>query len=199
MITNAEQHEINRAGKRLLRAVIEPLTCVVNDVQEDYGIDCNVQVFDGKHPTGAWFHVQLKSSASSNYSANGAFVSQELGITHARHYALEMRDPVFLVHVDVTRECVYWHAPQVDHHLIQVLAATRAQFIAVRVPTSQRLPETAPKLLAKLNEIYVVLGNRTITSTPARDFAEVLTHLPDQEATYRAFQEKADTLKIQRI
>ena len=61
MISKPKEHETNRSGKRLLREALEPLGWVVNDVQEDYGIDSNVQVFDGRSPTGAWFHVQLKS------------------------------------------------------------------------------------------------------------------------------------------
>ena len=52
MITKSEQHDVNRAGKRLLRDVLEPLGWVVNDVQEDYGIDSDVQVFDEKSPSG---------------------------------------------------------------------------------------------------------------------------------------------------
>jgi hypothetical protein len=199
MITRAEQHEIDRAGKRLLREVLEPLGWIVNDVQEDYGIDSNVQVFDGTAPTGAWFHIQLKSSASSAYSNNGTFVSQELTIDHARHYALEMRQPIFLIHADVTSGHIYWHAPQLDRHLAGVLATTHAQFITVRVPTARHLPETAPELLKTLNEIHLVLGNRAITAASAHDFDESLAHLPDQEATYRAFQEKTDTLKVRRI
>jgi hypothetical protein len=160
MIINPEGHDIDRAGKRLLRDVLEPLKWVLNEVQEDYGIDCNVQVFDGPQPTGAWFHVQLKSSASSAYSANAGFVSQELRVDRARHYALEMRDPVFLIHADVSAKRLYWHAPQLDNHLASVLAATHSQFITVRVPTRQRLPETAPELLTNLNDIYLALGSR---------------------------------------
>jgi len=199
MVTKPEQHDIDRAGKRLLREVLEPLEWVVNNVQEDYGIDCNLQVPDGRQPTGAWFHVQSKSSASPDYSANGAFVSQQLSIDHARHYALEMRQPIFLLHADVISARIYWHAPPLDDHLASVLATTHAQFITVRMPTAQHLPETAPELLATLNEIYLVLGNRAITSASGHDFAESLKHLPDQEATYRSFQGETDTLKVRKI
>ena len=38
MISKPEQHEIDRAGKRLLREVLEPLGWVVNDVQEITGL-----------------------------------------------------------------------------------------------------------------------------------------------------------------
>src|ERR1051326_4187822 len=128
VISKTEEHEINRTGKRLLREALEPLSWVVNDVQEDYGIDCNVQVFEGKSPTGAWFHVQLKSSASANYAADRSFVSQELSIDHAKHYALDMREPLFLIHVDVISRQIYWSAPQLDRKLASVLVATGAKF-----------------------------------------------------------------------
>jgi len=110
MITKPEEHDINRAGKRLLREILEPLDWVVNEVQEDYGIDYNVQAFDGKVPTRTWFHVQLKSSGSSDYSSDCTFVSQELSIDHARHYALEMHDPVLVIHPTSRRKpCTGMH------------------------------------------------------------------------------------------
>ncbi len=201
MITKPEQHEINRTGKRILRDVLEPrpLGWVVNDVQEDYGIDCNVQVFDGLSPTGAWFHVQLKSSYSSSYDVDRTFVSQELSVGHARHYALEMREPVMLIHVDVNLKSVYWYAPQLDNQLLATLATTEAKSVTVRVPTTHRLPLTTPDLLTTLNKIYLTLANRELTSTSTRSFAESLKHMPNQAALHRSFQEKNDTLKLQKI
>jgi hypothetical protein len=199
VITKPEQHETNRAGKRLLREVLEPLGWVVNDVQEDYGIDSYVQIFDGSSPTGAWFHVQLKSSASSDYSADRTFVSQELLTDHARHYALEMRQPVFLIHADTTARKVYWYAPQLDQRLAMVLRQTGARLITVRIPTRQELPGTAPELLTSLNDAHLLLSTRELTAAPTESFAESLKHFPDQEPLYRAFQEKNDTLKLRRI
>jgi hypothetical protein len=75
VITKPEQHDIDLAGKRLLREALESLKWVVNEVEKDYGIDFNVQVFEGRSPTGDWFHVQLKSSADSEYSADSSFIS----------------------------------------------------------------------------------------------------------------------------
>jgi uncharacterized protein DUF4365 len=199
LITKPEEHEINRAGKRLLREAVEPLGWVVNDVQEDYGIDTNVQVFDGRSPTGAWFHVQLKSSASTDYAADRTFISQQLPVGHVRHYALEMREPVLLIHADVTSESVYWYSPQLSRRLAEVLGQTGASFITVRIPTAQQLPGTAPDLLASLNNIYLILATRELTSASTALFMASMKHLPDQEALHRAFQEKNDSLKLQRI
>lgn len=199
MITKPEQHEINREGRRLLRDALEPLGWVVNDVQEDYGIDCNVQVFDGESPTGAWFHVQLKSSASPNYAVDRTFVSLELSADHARHYALEMRQPVLVIHADVTSKSVYWYAPQLDSQLGVTLGKEETKSVTVRIPTNHQLPGTAPQLLSNLDRMYLALGSRELTSASTPAFADSLKHLPDQGRLFRAFQEKNDVLKLRRI
>jgi hypothetical protein len=198
-IAKPEEHEINQAGKRLLRDVLEPLKWVVNDVQEDYGIDTNIQVFDGKSPTGAWFHVQLKSSASSEYSADGAFISQGLSVDHARHYALEMRQPIFLIHADVISKKIYWCAPQLDKQLSASLRNADAKSVTVRIPTAQILPVTAPEFLRTLGDIRLALANREITSASNSSFSDSLRHIPDQAAHYQAFQEKNNLLKLRKI
>jgi Domain of unknown function (DUF4365) len=198
MIKKSNQQEIDRAGRRLLREVLESLKWVVNDVQEDYGIDSNVQIFDAESPTGTWFHVQLKSSESSRYIDGGAFVSQELSIDHARHYSLEMREPVLLVHADLASRAVYWHAPQLDVDLLQVVRNTAAKYVRIRIRTHRRLPETATELLSALEDIHLALANRVLTSASTQSFAGSLRDLPDQEALFRAFQDKNDTLRLRR-
>ena len=199
MITKSEEHEIDRAGKRIVRNALEKLGWVLNDVQEDYGIDSNVQVFDGNCPTGAWFHVQLKSSSHSEYSSNHTFISQELSVDHARHYALEMRQPVVLIHADVTAEKVYWHFPQLDQSLVTALGSTKAKSVTVRILTCQELPQSAPDLLEGLDDIYLTLANRELVSSSTLCFAESLLHLPDQQKLARAFQDKNDVLRLKRI
>lgn len=199
VITKPKSHDIDSAGERLLREALEPLGWIVNAVEKDYGIDFNVQVFDENSPTGTWFHVQLKSSTSSDYSADRSFVSQEITVDHARHYALEMREPVLVIHIDVDSKGVYWYAPQLDRHLTTVLINTKAKFTTFRVPVHQKLPDTATELLKSVERIHVVLATRELTSAPTQSFAENLKHLPDQGKLRRAFQEKNDVLKLYKI
>lgn len=198
MITKPEGHDINRAGKRLMREALDPFG-VVNEVQEDYGIDFYVQAFDGESPTGASFYVQLKSSAASEYASDHTFVAQKFSIDHIRHYALDMRDPLLVIHADVISKRVYWYAPQLDGQLLALLPNLDTKSITVRIPTSQQLPETAPNLHLSLNSIYLTLASRRIVSASSRSFAKMLDHLPDQQQLYQAFQEKSDTLKLRRI
>jgi len=193
-----EQHEIDRAGKRLLREVLESLRWVVNEVQEDYGIDANIQVFEKKSATGTWFAVQLKSSTSSEYSAGRNFVSQPLRMDRARHYAFQMRDPVILIHADVEAGALFWSAPQLDEHLLGILREAKTESVAVRVPTRQRLPETAPELLQALDSIQLLLAARELESAATRSFADSLTRLPRQEELFDNFQKSVDTIKLRK-
>jgi Domain of unknown function (DUF4365) len=199
LITKPEEHEIDRAGKRLLRSALESLGWVLNDVQEDYGIDSNAQVFDSGSPTGAWFHIQLKSSRNTSYSADRSFISQELSLDHARHYAEEMREPIALIHADVAMQKVYWCFPQLDSSLISAIGTTTAKSITIRIPTSQELPNAAIHALTGLEQVYLTLATRELTSASTRHFAESLEHFADQAALARAFQDKNDVLKLKRI
>jgi len=65
------QHETDAAGQRLLRAAFEGFGWVVNAIENDYGADYEVEIFEGGVSTGATFKVQLKSSASTQYSSDG--------------------------------------------------------------------------------------------------------------------------------
>jgi hypothetical protein len=197
-VKKPEQHEIDRAGKRLLREALEGLAWVVNDVQEDYGIDSNVQVFEKDLATGTWFAVQLKSSSSSEHSAAGSFISQPLLMDRARHYAFKMRNPVLLIHADVEAKALFWYAPQLDEHLAVVLREAKTESITVRIPISQRLPQTAPELLQALDLIHLMLAAREFESATTRNFAESLTKFPKQEELFDKFQESVDNLKLRR-
>ena len=59
------QHETDAAGQRLLRAAFEGFGWVVNALENDYGADYEVEIFEDGLSTGATFNVQLKSSAST--------------------------------------------------------------------------------------------------------------------------------------
>ena len=102
-------------------------------------------------------------------------MSVQLDLDHAKHYALELRDPVFLVHADVQANEVFWYAPQLDNDLIQKLnVGENVSTVTVRVPTSNALPTTAAKLLETLELTYVVLGHRTLVASTMSSFANSL-------------------------
>jgi hypothetical protein len=63
VIQQSEQQVIDREGKRLFEQVAGALGWIVNEIEDDFGIDYDVQVFADGSPDGLWFKVQLKSSA----------------------------------------------------------------------------------------------------------------------------------------
>jgi hypothetical protein len=200
MIQKSQQQDIDREGRRLLREALEPLGWVLTGFEEDYGIDYDVQVFVNGSPDGLWFKMQLKSSASSDYSADGTFVSLQLDLDHARHYALEMRDPVFLIHADILAKKIFWSAPQLDSQLVLKLAGgENSSTVTVRVPTSNLLPDTAEQLLEAVEKLYVVLGNRTLVASSMSSFADSLKHQPGEEKLREEFQRKGDFLRFRKI
>jgi hypothetical protein len=200
MIQKSDQQDIDRQGRRLLRGVLEPVGWVLTGFDEDYGIDYDVQVFVNGSPNGLWFKIQLKSSASSDRSADGTFISVQLDLDHARHYAIELRDPVFLVHADVKSKEVFWVAPQLDNGLIRKLSSGEtSSTITVRIPTSNPLPVTAEQVLETVEKLYVVLGQRTLASSSIASFAESLKYQPGEEKLRDEINRKSNLLRLRRI
>lgn len=96
-------HITDAAGEAQMRGIFEsePYGWAVNKIENDYGIDFDVQIFQDHRATGEWFKVQLKSSEATNYSANGGFISETLELKNAAHYSTELLEPSFLIHADV--------------------------------------------------------------------------------------------------
>ena len=197
VIEKTQQQEIDRAGRRLLKAALEPLGWVLTGIEEDYGIDYDVQVFIKDNPEGIWFKIQLKSSAASDYSADHTFISQQLSIDHARHYVRDLRDPLLLIHADTTRETVFWCAPQLDNDFAARLEARSA--VTVRVPTRNLLPDTADALLQAIEKAYIVLANRTLADSSIERFVDSLQHQPGEEKLRQEFQLRNDTLRLRHV
>lgn len=200
MIEKSEQQDIDRRGKRLIREALEPLGWVMTEIQEDYGVDYDVQVFVSGSPNGLWFKIQLKSSASSDRSEDGTFISVQLGLDHAKHYGIELRDPVFLVHADVKSKEVFWAAPQLDNDLIRKLnSGENSSTITVRVPTLNLLPLTAEQLLDTVEKLYVVLGQRTLANSSIASFTESLRYQPGEQKLRDDIYRKSNLLRLRRI
>jgi hypothetical protein len=200
MIQKTEQQDVDFEGRRLLNQALAPLGWVLNRIEDDFGIDYDLQVFVEGNADGLWLKIQLKSSASSNLSSDGSFISQQLSLDHAKHYALELREPAFLVHADTKTKKVHWYAPQLDNELIRRLADGSISVAAtVRVPTRNLLPDTARDLLEVVGKVSVVLANRTLANTSVSSFAESLKYQPGEDSLREEFQLKNDVLKLRRI
>ena len=200
VIQKSEQQDIDRAGRRILRGALEPLGWVLNGIDEDYGIDYDVQVFVDGSPNGIWFKVQLKSSAGSDYSANGDFISQALTLDHAKQYATELHEPIFLIHADTVHEKVFWCAPQLDDELLKKIGTDHPPAtVTLRIPTANALPATAEALVQIIEQLYVVLANRALVSASVSSFADALKYQPGEDKLREEFQRKNDTLRLRNV
>ena len=200
MITKPIQHNIDNAGKRILRDAIEPLGWTVNEVQSDYGIDFNIQVFDGISPNCMWFHIQLKSHQNPDYSSGRNFISESIEMDHVRHFAIEIQQPMFLLITDVGSKKLYWHCLQLDTALMHRLdESTQQDTITVRVPTKQYLPGTELQFLTALRLSGDVLANRQLTRSSTADFTESLKYSGDPSRILAAIQDKGDVLRLEKI
>lgn len=200
MIEKSERQDIDRRGKRLTREALESLGWVMTEISEDYGVDYDVQVFVRGSPNGLWFKIQLKSSASSDRSADATFISVQLDLDHARHYAIDLRDPIFLLHADVERGEVFWAAPQLDNELIRKLnSGENSSTVTVRVPMSNLLPATAEQILQTVEKLYVVLGQRTIAGSSLASFADSLKYQPGEQKLREEINRRSNLMRMRRI
>jgi Domain of unknown function (DUF4365) len=199
LLERPAQHETDSSGQRLLREVFEPIG-VVNSIENDYGIDFDVQLFRKRQATGEWFKIQLKSSLRTRYSTDGTFISQRLDVPHARHFTSAIREPVFIVHADVTNRRLFWHAPQLDSCLEQAASlGALARQLTVRIPTANELPTGMKEFLAALEHIQIVLGAASVARSPVANFAQVISAQGEQEECIREFQDRIDALKLETI
>jgi hypothetical protein len=178
-----------------MRAVFASEGWAVNRMESDYGVDFDIQMFEGEKTTGEWFKVQLKSSENTQFSANGDFISETLTIDHAVHYSTQIRDPIFLIHADVMSKRTFWFAP----HLAETLTAQDPrESVTVRIETRNELPATLAGMVASLRQIRLKLGARTVSESGISDFAKTVRDR-DQEALIKNFQNKTDVLRLNRL
>jgi len=193
------QHVIDSLGEGLLRSVLEPLGWAVNKVEQDYGIDFDVEIFQNNESTGVFFKVQLKSSKNTRYSAQGDFISEQLGIQNARYLCNELRNPVIVIHADIETKAVYWAAPQLDVEAIEKLCVlTEQDTITLRIPTTNLLPDTVGFLLGAIGQVATVLASRTIMEVPVPDFLSNVRGQIDPDEFIRHVQDKTDAMRLQK-
>ena len=195
----AEEHDTDRRGRVIFLEVFQELNWLANRVEEDYGIDYNVQAFSGKHPTGAWFQVQLKSSQALTYSTDETFISYSLDIEHLVHYAIELKQPLFIVLVDVASKSVFWTCPQLNSGPIRAAHTEGAQSLTLRIPTANSLPDSAAKMIEALSHAYLLLAARELGTSSNSIFQTALESRVLDEQLLVGLQAKQDHVRLSRI
>jgi hypothetical protein len=190
-----QSHITDSRGKAQMRSGFESVGWTVNEIERDYGIDFDVQLFEDGKATGEWFKVQLKSSENTTYSAAGDFVSEILSRQHAAHFSTEIRDPVFVVHADVKAGRTFWSAPQLD---APISATDTRENITVRIPTRNELPATLSDLVTALRRIRIRLGAKTVAESPVSEFTTSIDD-SDREQLIAGIQDKVDSLRLMEV
>ena len=195
-----QTHITDSLGEAQMRAIFNPLGWAVSKIEHDYGIDFDIQIFDGEKATGEWFKVQLKSSAATKYSADGGSVQQPLETSHAIHYAQDMKEPTFIIHADTETGKTFWYAPQLDHKLASLIREEGAQkTVAVRIPTRNALRGTLKEMMEALRKVQIVLGARNVSSAPVGDFVDTIRRHGNPEAVAQELRNKLNAMKLQKV
>lgn len=193
------QHETDAAGQRLLRAAFEGFGWVVNSIENDYGTDYEVEIFEGGVSTGATFKVQLKSSASTQYSSDGNVVSQAIRVANAKYLAHELRVPTVVVHCDVAAGRTYWLLPQLDASVVGRLDALNDdQSITLHIPVINELPASKDAFIEALQRADAALSVRAARRARPMLVANLGAQIlgSDTDAAIRVFQSHSDALRL---
>lgn len=165
--------EVDRLARGIFAKALPP-TWIPRDEQdqEDYGVDYEIEFEDsaGK-PTGALLKVQLKGTASPEYSEDGRRIScSSLKVERMEYYLEKLDVPVALVLVDVNAEKCYWATlsgnPEVDASYLAAREKRQAT-LTITIDTARTLPETATDLVEEASSARYAVLFRNLSSTPA--------------------------------
>ncbi len=193
-----EQHLTDAAGKRLLRQLIEPSGWTLNQPESgnDYGVDFDVEVFESGVSTGTTFKIQLKSSEHADESSDGSFSSVLVDRAHVEYW-LALSVPLALVVADLSKGRVLWTLPQTDPQLAERLTQQKGQgAFTIRVPSSQHLSNGVSGLREALRHAAIFLSLESLRHASLYTFAQGSRFLSDPHATIRAFDQKANALRL---
>lgn len=134
-----QSHVTDAAAQAIFHDLTKELG-VADRLANDYGKDFRVELVEGDRVSGVAFMVQLKGTASFRVSRGKSQVQFRMETRHLQYYFEKVREPVFLVVVDVkAREAVWlflqgWVAEQK-----QIKWASRTMTVAM--PAAQKLAD----------------------------------------------------------
>jgi Domain of unknown function (DUF4365) len=138
-----DTHVTDTCGRTQLRTALESLGWTVNPIENDYGSDFEVEVFQAGKSAGVAFKIQLKSSRAPQYSANRDFASVEISRENTDYMCRELRAPMVLVLADIEQKETLWTVTQLDKNVLQSLRGSPGQdSVTFRIPVQNRLPAT---------------------------------------------------------
>lgn len=137
------QHEIDTEAQNILKSAL-PSAWVVNPHTTDYGKDYHVELCEEQQLTGLEFYIQLKGQEHVKFNKDKTHAPFSLERKHAIYYADKVRQPVFLVLVDVNTKIGYWIF--VQSYLLDYLKGTdwrKNKTVTTRVPINNLITDTS--------------------------------------------------------
>ena len=100
------QHELESESRAAIRNII-PSRWVCRDLDQDYGIDCEIEIFDeDRNSTGSKFQVQLKATDQENLSIA---LKLRFSTSHVKYYqSLDLPLLVVLYHAPTDSLFTRW-------------------------------------------------------------------------------------------
>jgi Domain of unknown function (DUF4365) len=140
---------------------------VPNELHPDYGKDFLFEVAEDQELTGFTFFVQLKGQQAVRLINGGASATFPLKKKDAIYYADKVRQPIFLVLVDVSRKVGYWLFLQ--KHLLDDWPNQNWRFqktVNVQLPTTNTLTgvESLRAAVKQANDYMAARHPAAITS-----------------------------------
>jgi Domain of unknown function (DUF4365) len=195
-----DAHVADTCGRTQLRTALESLSWTVNPIENDYGSDFEVEVFQAGKSTGVAFKIQLKSSREPRYSANRDFVSVAIPRENADYMCRELRVPTVLVLADIEQKETFWIVTQLDKNVLQSLRASPRQDSATfRIPVQNRLPATWENLLLAVGQAETLLSLRSLLSEPLPRFLDSIEGRVDQDQVRDDLRTKSDAIRLRQL
>lgn len=166
-----KNHEIDKKGSLILESALQQF-CVLNKMQDDFGIDYHADILQCRKITGSAFYIQLKSHESIDFHRN-SFISESIDWDHLLDW--NRRDlPLFLCSTDVSTEKIYW--VYIQDYLYKNPRQNNSFSHSVRIPVQNELKEYFSVFVNAV--LHAVTDLKSFASIEHRKQSEFSAHYP---------------------
>jgi Domain of unknown function (DUF4365) len=140
-------HQLETESRLRLREAFTRAGWVTEDLDEDYGEDMLVRIFEEGYATAYAFFVQAKATDHIHkyLSSDQRYVRYPIGIEHLNHWQSYWEPVVFTVY-DAQSNDTYWETVQSPELTIQ--PRKNAKSVSLKVPTDNLIDEEGLRRIA---------------------------------------------------
>lgn len=195
------QHEVDSLARKILESSLPP-NLVLRELHDDYGLDYEIEVFQGGQSTGAIFKLQLKGTQDPKYNANKDGISFSFDLKNAEYIIDQIKIPTVLVVCDVISKNAFWTVFQANQELLleyQTAVDRGQKTFTINIPTKNSLPTTLEGMLADLAKAGDFLALNQISKIEPPIYSEHVHRLPDIEPEILHLSEKLDIARSEKL